>query len=92
MILTGSDLYYESTLEPQRQVYDGAAGPKYKVELNAANHMLIADTYQYNDELTANVPADLKNNFSAKADVYMAYSSAFFDLYLKKDDSRKEVL
>ncbi|CAH0039902.1 unnamed protein product [Clonostachys rhizophaga] len=92
MILTGNDPYYESTLEPQRQIYDGAAGPKHKVELNAINHMLIADTYQYNDELTANVPAYLKNNVSIKADVYMAYSSAFFDMYLKKDDSKKEVL
>ncbi|VUC20415.1 unnamed protein product [Clonostachys rosea] len=92
MILTGNDPYYESTLEPQRQIYDGAAGPKYKVEINATNHMLIADTYQYNDELTADVPKYLKNNFSAKAEVYMTYSSAFFDKYLKKDESKKDIL
>jgi predicted dienelactone hydrolase len=92
MVLSGNDPRYESTLAPQRQAYEAAKGPKYKVEINATDHLLISDAYHFNGELAAMVPAEDKANFEQKAEVYMVYSAAFFDVYLKGNTSRKEVL
>jgi predicted dienelactone hydrolase len=92
MILSGNDPRYESTLSPQQQVYDSAKGPKYMVEVNATDHLLVSEAYEFNSELSRLVPAGNKANFTEKAEVYMVYSAAFFDVYLKGNKSRKEAL
>lgn len=92
MIISGNDARYESTLAPQKQVYDGAIGPKYMVEINATDHLLVSDGYQFNPGLTNIVPTYDRFNFTQKAEVYMIYSAAFFDLYLKNNTTKRTTL
>lgn len=91
MVITGNDSLLESTLEPQQQVYDAASGPKYLVEVDKTNHLLVTESYQQNDPGNAVPPFD-KANFPEKAAVYMEYSTAFFDVYLKGDEDSKNIL
>ena len=92
MVLTGNDARFESTLAPQKAAYEAAKGPKYMVEVNGTNHLLVSEAYQFNAELSAMLPASNKENFAEKAEVQMVYSAAFFDVYLKGNKSRKETL
>jgi predicted dienelactone hydrolase len=92
MILTGNDPKFESTLEPQRQTYDGASGPKYKVEIDTTNHLLVSEAYEFNSGSNATVPAADSEDFEEKAEVYMEYSAAFFNVYLKGATSDKSTL
>jgi predicted dienelactone hydrolase len=92
MILTGNDPNFESTIQPQQQTYDAAQGPKYIVEINATNHLSVSEAYQFNANLSATMSAVNKENFAEKAQVYMVYSSAFFDTYLKGNNSNKQIL
>lgn len=92
MIITGNDASSESNLAPQIDAYDGAPAPKYMVQVSATDHLLVSDAYQFNPTLAADLPADDLADFEEKADVYMAYSAAFFEGYLKQDEDSKEVL
>jgi predicted dienelactone hydrolase len=92
MILTGNDPKLESTLEPQQQTYDAAKGPKYIVEVNATSHLLVSEAYQFSGMFSGDISAADKENFVEKAQVYMTYSSAFFDVYLKGNVVSKEKL
>lgn len=92
MILTGNDLRYESTLELQRQVYEGAAGPKYLVEIEGTYKLLVSEAYEFNANLSAAFPKENLDNFDDKERVYMTYSAAFLDMYLKGNEAKRQVL
>ena len=92
LLITGTDPKFESTLEPQRIVYNSSSGDKYMVEIKDTNHFLISDASYFNDTTGVNVPDADKRDFEEKARVYMVYSAAFFDVYLKGFEARKEVL
>jgi predicted dienelactone hydrolase len=92
MVLTGNDPKFESTVLPQQQIYDAAQGPKYIVEVDATDHLLVSEAYQFNANLSATMSAANKEHFAEKAQVYMVYSSAFFDAYLKGNSASKEKL
>jgi predicted dienelactone hydrolase len=100
MILTGNDPKFESTIQPQQQTFDAAQGPKYIVQVKETDHMMISEAYHFNNNFAAGLPSFLptdqppanRQNFAEKARVYMEYSSAFFDAYLKGNAASKEKL
>ncbi|KIW01901.1 hypothetical protein, variant [Verruconis gallopava] len=92
MIITGNDPKLESTLAPQEQVYDSATTPKYIVEIDNTDHLLVSEAYQFNKGPGSLISAEDKANFTEKATVYEVYSSAFFDVYLKNMTERKGVM
>ncbi|KAF2666734.1 alpha/beta-hydrolase [Microthyrium microscopicum] len=100
LIMTGNDPKFESTIEPQQQIFDAAKGPKYMVQIRETDHMMISEAYHFNKNFSAGLPSFLATNqptantqnFTEKAQIYMEYSAAFFDVYLKKNVSSKEKL
>ncbi|MFB8004975.1 alpha/beta hydrolase family protein [Nocardia sp. NPDC056000] len=87
MFITGADPYLEASRAPQWQVYAAAHGPKYFVEISDTDHFLVSDAAALNPYFSAvQLPWD-KADFTAKAQAYMRYSTAFFDRYLKNDTS-----
>ncbi|MFD5178249.1 alpha/beta hydrolase family protein [Nocardia sp. NPDC058379] len=92
MFLTGADPYLEASRSPQWQVYDAAQGPKYFVEIADTDHFLVTDVAALNPYFSSvQLPWD-KADFAGKSAVYMRYSAAFFDRYLKGDDTAEDVL
>jgi predicted dienelactone hydrolase len=89
MTITGDDLHFESTRLPQWTTYQNAAGNTYWVMVANTSHYLVGDSYQLNPVFSLTLPDYDKADFVAKADVYMTYSAAFFDVYLKGNDSAK---
>ncbi|KAI1416458.1 alpha/beta-hydrolase [Hypoxylon sp. FL1857] len=83
MTITGDNRTSETTSWVQRDIYDNAGGPSYWVKIQDTNHYLVADSYGINPILSANMSPEDKANFLDKAAVYMAYSTAFFDYYVK---------
>lgn len=92
MIITGDDLILESTRKPQRDASDNAADASYFVMVANTSHYLVGDSYQLNPKLSANFTAADRADFTEKAAVYMKYSAAFFDVYLKGNTSVKATL
>jgi predicted dienelactone hydrolase len=92
LIITGDDLKLESTRVPQYTTYTNAAGNKYWVMVANTSHYLVGDSYQLNPTFSLTLPDYDKANFVKKADVYMTYSAAFFDVYLKGDVAAKATL
>ncbi|KUJ06849.1 alpha/beta-hydrolase [Mollisia scopiformis] len=89
MVLTGDDLQEESTRTPQRTVYENSKGESYWVMVTNTSHYLVGDAYQLNPTFSLSLPAKDRAEFLGKAEVYMTYSAAFFDLYLKGNKSAK---
>lgn len=89
MIITGDDPKTESTRAPQWETYEAAAGPKYWVEVLGTNHLLVAEDYLFNPGVGLN-KTEFQANFTDKAEVYMEYSAAFFDRYLKHEDCKTQ--
>ncbi len=91
MIITGDNKRMEVPWDRIWTLYTGAPPPKYVIRLKETDHMTIAD-------LTLKVIAarfvlpGFRSHFADKAQAYKEYSVAFFDLYLKGDDSRAAVL
>ncbi|KAI1380648.1 alpha/beta-hydrolase [Hypoxylon crocopeplum] len=83
MTITGDNRTSETTSWVQRDIYANAAGPSYWVKIQNTNHYLVADSYGLNPILSANMSPDDNANFFDKAAVYMTYSTAFFDYYVK---------
>ncbi|KAI1488763.1 alpha/beta-hydrolase [Biscogniauxia mediterranea] len=83
MTITGDNRTSETTSWVQRAIYEAAAGPSHWVKVRDTNHYLVADAYGLNPVLGATASAADKANFLDKAAVYMAYSAAFFDYYLR---------
>ncbi|KAI5917622.1 alpha/beta-hydrolase [Camillea tinctor] len=92
MILTGDNFTSETTAWIQRAIYDNTAGPSHWVKVAKTNHYLVADSYLLNPVLSANMGAADKENFLDKAAVYMTYSAAFFNYYLKGNGSNYAIL
>jgi hypothetical protein len=89
MIITGDDLQLESTRPPQWTTYQNAAGKKYWVMVSNTSHYLVGDSYQFNPVFSLTLPEYDKADFVGRAGVYMNYSAAFFDVYLKGNVSAK---
>ncbi|KAE9365629.1 alpha/beta-hydrolase [Stipitochalara longipes BDJ] len=92
MIITGDDLELESTRLPQWTTFENAAGDAYWVMVANTSHYLVGDSYQFNPVFSLTLPDYDKADFVQKANVYMSYSSAFFDVYLKGNISAKTPL
>ncbi len=92
MFLTGDDKRFEATVYRQKEVYDSAPAPKYFVVIRDTDHFVICDMLLASP-YTGHLPLHrFRGHFPQKAQVYKDYSSAFFDLYLKGDDSRADIL
>ncbi|MEW6554346.1 MAG: hypothetical protein AB1384_08685 [Actinomycetota bacterium] len=93
MFLTGDDKRWEATFYRQKEVYDSAPGPKHFVVIRDTDHYVICDMWLKSRVILARFRLPkFKQNFQEKAQAYKDYSVAFFDLYLKGDDSRADVL
>jgi predicted dienelactone hydrolase len=93
MIITGDSPQWESTFSMQWDVYQAAhRKPKYLVKIKDTDHFVVSDVcmpsyMRYISFLPMN-----SGHFDEKAQGYKDYSSAFFDLYLKHDKSRADML
>ena len=92
MFLTGDDKRWEATVYRQKEVYDNAPSPKHFVVLKETDHFVICDLLLASP-YTRHLPRPkFRKHFNEKAMVYKDYSSAFFDLYLKGDDAKADIL
>jgi len=91
MIITGDNKSMEVPWDPIWTFYEHAPAPKYVLRLKKTDHMTIAD-------MTLNVSAagwvlpGFRSHFAEKAQAYQDYSVAFFNKYLKGDNSGEAVL
>ncbi len=88
MIISGDSRRMEVPWEPIETFYTNVRSPKYLVRLKKTHHMTIIDSFLATPpnrflSLFSGLPA----GFAAKAQAYKEYSVAFFDLYLKGEDS-----
>ncbi|GAP87962.1 putative dienelactone hydrolase [Rosellinia necatrix] len=91
MVMTGDNFTSETTAWIQRAVYENVAAPAYYVQVRDADHYFVADAYGLNPDLPAKGDED-GVDFLDKAAVYMTYSAAFFNLYLKGNTSALDTL
>lgn len=92
MTITGDNRTSETTAWVQRDIYENAAGPSYWVQIKDTNHYLVADSYGLNPVLSTKMSTEDNANFYDKAAVYMAYSVAFFDYYMKGNKTAYSML
>jgi predicted dienelactone hydrolase len=93
MFLTGDDKRWEATVCRQKEVYDNAPGPKHFVVIRDTDHYVICDMWlKARNILTRFRLPKFKEHFQEKAQAYKDYSVAFFDLYLKGDESGADIL
>ncbi|MGX1777364.1 alpha/beta hydrolase family protein [Nocardia brasiliensis] len=94
MFLNGDDPYWETQRDPQWTIYSAAAGPKYFVEIKNTDHMVVCDSASLNPLVRPLLPPwdHRPQEFAAKANAYMRYSTAFFDRYLNGDPTADDVL
>lgn len=91
MIISTDSKRMEVPWEPIWTIYTNAPPPKYAIRLRESDHMTIADV-TLGISLSRFFFPGFRSNFGAKAQAYKDSSVAFFDLYLKGDDSRAAVL
>ncbi|KAI1780355.1 alpha/beta-hydrolase [Hypoxylon cercidicola] len=87
MTITGDNRTSETTAWVQRDIYERAAGPSYWLQIKDTNHYLVADSYGLSPVLSVSMSVGDKANFFDKAAVYMTYSAAFFDYYVKGNET-----
>ncbi|KAI1098384.1 alpha/beta-hydrolase [Jackrogersella minutella] len=87
MTITGDNRTAETTAWVQRDIYENAGGPSYWVQVKDTNHFTVADSYGLNPVLSSSFSPRDNANFADKAAVYMAYSTAFFDYYVKGNET-----
>lgn len=92
MIMTGDSKRWESTLRAQKEVYDNVRSPKHMVYIKDVDHFTITDMMMAWPVLKWLPSPKLRANFMEKAQGYKDYSTAFFNRYLKGDESTKAVL
>ena len=91
MIISGDQPKMEVPWPPIQEIYDHAPAPKYALRLKKTDHMTIAD-------MALNVPGarlvlpGFRSHFAEKAAAYKDYSVAFFNMYLKGDNSGEATL
>ncbi|KAI1307718.1 alpha/beta-hydrolase [Xylaria venustula] len=91
MVMTGDNFTSETTEWIQEAVYNNSQGPAYYVQIEDADHYFICEAYGLNTNLAMKGTED-SDNFLDKAAVYMTYSAAFFNLYLKGNTSALDTL
>ncbi|KAI8955836.1 alpha/beta-hydrolase [Xylaria longipes] len=91
MVMTGDNFTSETTEWIQKAVYNEAQGPAYFVQIKGADHYFVSDAYGLNPNLPLKGSED-SDNFLDKAAVYMTYSAAFFNRYLKGNTSAVDTL
>lgn len=91
MVLTGDNFTSETTQSVQELVYNNAQGPAYFVQIQDADHFFVGEAYGLNPNIPLTGPED-SQNFLDKAAVYMTYSAAFFNYYVKGNVSALAVL
>ncbi|KAI0424316.1 alpha/beta-hydrolase [Xylaria sp. FL1042] len=91
MVMTGDNFTSETTEWIQKAVYENTQGPAYYVQIEGADHYFICEAYGLNPNLALKGDED-SDNFLDKAAVYMTYSAAFFNLYLKGNTSELDTL
>jgi predicted dienelactone hydrolase len=91
MIISGGHRM-EVPWEPIQAFYDNAPAPKYAVRLKKTDHMTVSDMTLAASPIVKPVLPGFRFGYKQKAQAYKDYSVAFFDLYLKGDDSRAAVL
>ncbi|KAI1346172.1 alpha/beta-hydrolase [Xylaria sp. FL0043] len=91
MVMTGDNFTSETTEWIQEAVYTNAQGPAYYVQIESADHYFICEAYGLNPNLALKGNED-SENFLDKAAVYMTYSAAFFNYYLKGNTSALDTL
>ncbi|KAK6064277.1 hypothetical protein SCUP515_11875 [Seiridium cupressi] len=92
MMITGNNFSSETTQWIQEAVYNNAAGPSYYVEVIDTDHFLVADVYGLNPYSVLAAGGEDTVDFLGKAAVYMTYSTAFFDYYVKGNTAAFETL
>lgn len=92
MIITGSHKKMEVPWEPIWTFYTNAPVPKYLIRVKKSDHMTISDKTLTMGPIIRPFLPGYRSHFKDKAEVYKDYSVAFFDLYLKGDDERAEIL
>ncbi|WP_192808691.1 alpha/beta hydrolase family protein [Actinomadura montaniterrae] len=86
MFINGDDPKFEASFGTQYTTYNHAVGPKYFVEVKDTDHFVVTDMIEaLPPALKGIFPADDHRDFAQKADIYKAYSTAFFNRYLKGD-------
>ncbi len=93
MIITGDSWAWESTFYMQWDVYQAACKKsKYLVKIKDTDHFVVSDVCM--PSILRFIPFLPMNagHFDEKAQAYKDYSSAFFDLYLKNDAGRADIL
>lgn len=91
MVISGDNKKMEVPWPPIQELYDHAPAPKYAVRLQHTDHMTIAD-------MTLNVHGarlvlpGFRRHFALKAAAYKDYSVAFFNKFLKGDNSGEATL
>ncbi|KAI1756287.1 alpha/beta-hydrolase [Xylaria castorea] len=91
MVMSGDNFTSETTEWIQKAVYKNAQGPAYYVQIEGADHYFVSDAYGLNPNLASKGTED-SENFLDKAAVYMTYSAAFFNWYLKGNTSAFDTL
>ena len=93
MIINGDSKKFEAPWQGAWTIYENASAPKYAVRLKKTDHMTISDlTLAMNPALLKLVLAGFRSGYKEKAQAYKDYSVAFFNLYLKGDNSGAKTL
>ena len=93
MFINGDDPKFEASFGTQYTTYENASGPKYIVEVKDTDHFVVTDMIEALPPLLKGIfPAEDHRDFAQKADIYKAYSTAFFNRYLKGDEEGMNTL
>jgi len=93
MMINGDSKRMETPWEPVWIIYQNLKVPKYAVRLKKTDHMAIGDmTLAANPTLVKLFLPGFRSGYQEKAQAYKDYSVAFFNKYLKGDNSRAETL
>ena len=92
MMLISGDSNMEVPWEPVFRLYEAAPAPKYAIRVRKSDHMTISDQTLSASWVVKPALPGFRFGYDQKAQAYKDYSVAFFDLYLKGDESRATVL
>jgi predicted dienelactone hydrolase len=93
MMIDGDSKKMEVPWDPIWTIFQNAPPPKYVVRLKQTDHMTISDmTLAANPALVKLFLAGFRSGYPEKAQAYKDYSVAFFNKYLKGDESKSKVL
>ncbi len=92
MIITGDNHKMEVPWERIRTFYQNAPAPKYLIRLRKTDHLTISDLTLSSSFLTRLLLPGFRDHYREKAQAAKDYSVAFFNKYLKADNSQSQVL